>query len=356
LNELININNNNNILNDPMKQEDSSYLINFFNKNIPATKNENAISLEKYEKEIQEKNTEIERLNKELAGMGNILSNYESDVNKAHNKLKENEKRLLEQVNHLQQELIRKDIEGEKNSINISHIKDNKEEINSMNEIINSYKTELKIKNDLIEKFKETLKDKQNEVVRIKKEREKMAAMCRNLRAQVNQIENNNHLISNQDHERENLEYNSHNNNSNIENSVISNYFSEYEDYQQRKNQILNSKNQNLEIKKEANAHIKNAMKKNESNGLNKRTNKFFNSNISDDEMRSSQEKTKFKKYYEVMTKAKSPSRSRSNSKSPLPSENLLEAIKINKIDTSNYINKNGLKLLKRERNKSENK
>lgn len=355
--ELTNINNNN-ILNDQLnshKKEDTTDLLDFFNKG-EAQMAQNPNNKNNNEKELQ---MEIDRLHNELNGAKDIMTKYESDVNQIHQKFKENEFNLTVKIKELQQELEK--LYAAKKSIDLSYNKDNKEEINSLNEIIKSYKIEIKIKNDLIEKFKDTLKEKQNEIGKIKKEREKMAAQCRNLRAQVNQIENHNHLMNNQEQERENLELNYQsnyysNNNVNLDNSVVSNYFSEYEEYQQRKNQILNSKNINLEIKKEANAHIKNIMNKNESNGLNPRKNKFLSSTISDEEVRSSQEKPQYKKYYEVMTKAKSPSRSRSTSKSPLPSENLLEAVKISKIDTSSYINKNGLKLLKRERNKSENK
>jgi chromosome segregation ATPase len=419
--ELLTINSNN-CVNDQLitkdlikdKKEETSEMLDFFSNKNNLMVNKSLINnnqkSQNFENLLKEKEAEIERLNKELEGAKMILLKVESEMSQTYNLFKQNENNYIEKINRLELEIIRKDIEV-KNSINLSISRDkensnNLNNLNDLNEIVQNYKTEVKLKNEIISKLKESLEAKVKELQRMKKEREKMASLCVNLRAQVNRFENQNIFPKNRDENdnfspirgniNESAVYHHKNDISILSSKSVLN-LSEYEEYKKKKDLILGNSREDEKIRQEAKRHIENAMSKNysnfkeregsvKSNGFNK-INILKNENSNNTENRESYNLRKIQvgrnssisrspsnKKSRPMSNnrsiSRSQSRSKSRSKSPFyKQENLLDAIKISKVDPANMeqvkinnpynnstVNNLGLKLLKRERNKSETK
>lgn len=416
----LNSNSNNYMNNDQIKdslkdkKEETSEMLDFFSNknNLMLNKSSGNQKSQNFENLLKEKDSEIERLNKELEGAKMILLKVESEMSQTYNLFKQNENNYVEKINRLELEIIRKDIEI-KNSINLSVSRDKE---NDLNEIVQNYKTEVKLKNEIISRLKETLEAKIKELQRMKKEREKMAILCVNLRAQVNRIENQNIFPNREEnyndrfsppHNESALNMYPHKNDISIFSSKSALNLSEYEEYKKKKDLILGNSREDEKIRQEAKRHIENAMTKNysnsniregsvKSNGFNKIRNsnyenileskkdnrELYENNIRKVEVgrtssmsisRSpSNKKSRPMSNNRTVSRSESRSKSKSRSKSPFYNqENLLEAIKISKVNPANLdnikinnlctvnnqnVNNHGLKLLKRERNKSETK
>lgn len=347
-------------LNDQLKESkennnnNSSMIVDFFN---PSNKKKMSISKEvmngnNFENTLKEKDQEIERLNKELEGAKMILVRVESEMAQTYNQFKENENKYIDKINKLELELIRKDLEL-KNSLNISHIDSKlkeKENSSELNEIISSQKKEIQKRNEEINKIKEILNLKVNEINRIKKERDKLAQLSCSLRAEVNRLENinlgNYHMSNNLD-QQEYQDFEMPLSNT----SVISNAHSytnnipDYEEFRKKKSTILTKGESDRVLKEEAKKHIENAMSR---------------ADARDTSVKSNGNLVKSPNLRKVQIDKVSRNNSRSKSKSPRSTSiergrkyesntNLLDAVTITNQSS------NGLKLLKRDRNRNLN-
>jgi hypothetical protein len=273
----------------------------------------------------------------------------ESDMTETINIFRQREIDLNEKISKLQMELIKKDIEI-KDSINISKSDIKSKENNiELNEIISVQKVEIAKKNEEIARLREIMNIKVNEINRIKKERDKLAQLSCSLRAEVNRLENLN-MVGIHNHEFHEYENQISHNNSMMSYSYTNN-LPDYDDFQRKKSLILNetSERGDKALKEEAKKTIENVINRNPRESSVKSNGNLQNITHNNNNLR------------KVQIDNISRNNSRSKSKSPRNvssierkfdnfsnnenKENLLDAIKIT--------NSNGLKLLKRDRNRN---
>jgi len=379
-----NVNNQNN----PNYQNVS--LLDFFNQ--PPQKKE------KFSELLEEKEFEIQRLNKELEGAKNILNKAESDMQDAFQIFKENENKLTEKLNKLEIELIRKDLELKNslmNSVNQNFLQSSKElnkDFNELKEANAKLKNSNEEKSILIKKLKQKILLREKEITRYKTERDKLSEICNYLRAEVNRIENV--QIFNYEIQKsfsdENYPY--HNSSCNYMNNIAnqvnqnsitntsnhnpininSNGFSdsnEFEEFKRKKNSILKEeKNSYEDVKKKIESVLNKATEFGTKRDFSNKSNGSVANSISSNKNLLKSPNLR-KVQLDNINRHFSRSNSKSNSRSKSPDEKIFkDSIQIVKINynkeernhssetelNKGNVNQKNLKLLKRNRIKFE--
>jgi DNA repair exonuclease SbcCD ATPase subunit len=227
-----------------------------------------------YNRMLKEKDDKILELTKEITGFHMVLEQADADIKRL-SALAMQLKQFQSDNERLRQEIIRYEIEM-KNLREMSN-KSNFDESNEINRLKDQLqmsnketarlKDDLNVKTSEYNRLKDNLVAKQNELAKVKKERDKLAGISNNLRAEVNRLEN---LLHQQEDEHIMYDtnepyYEDHQHYGEDISRGAPDYF-DFNEFKKKKEQIMGNS-----IKAEAKKHIDNILNTDErskSNGI----------------------------------------------------------------------------------------